>query len=95
MERNRGNLEAQTGKHEGQTNQRSDRKAAIADHIAQNDEVGRTGKAIHHRHAIQQHTRCNRPQNEVFQARFRGANGVAADRRNHVKCERLKLKAKI
>ncbi len=92
VERNGRNLEGKAGKDEDQSEDQAERRRARS-RQCRGDlvEAGVAGEAVDQRHAIKQHARRQRAEDEILQAGFRRTDAVAVDGGYDVERQRLQF----
>ena len=87
MERHGRNLESKAGNQEDKADQKTEIHSFPSgdEKTRQSVKIGCPREAIDKRHAIQQHTRRQRPQNKIFETGFGRAHAVPLESRRHVK----------
>ncbi len=94
MKRDRGNLEAKTDEEEHQTEDQADTGARLR-RLRDAGKVDRSGEPVDQGRAVQQHSRRQRPQHEIFQPGLSRLDVLAIGCRDDVKRQTHQLEPEI
>ena len=94
MERHRGDLEAEAGEQKHQAEDQPD-AAHLPPTLRDAGEADRAGEAVDQRRAVEQHSRRQRAEHEIFQPRFGRAQRVAVARGDHIERQAHQFEAEI
>jgi hypothetical protein len=89
VERERRDLEAETGQQQSHAQQHH--RVAVRQRLRNRRDLGRAGDAVHERHAVDDHRRRHRADEEELQRRFRGDGIPLEESRQQIQRDRHQL----
>ncbi len=95
MEGDSRNLEGKASKHEDDAEDDADVHALGGEDACNCREFDAAGEAVNERGAVKQHAGGKSAEDEIFEARFRGARIVAIDGRDDIERQALQLETHI